>query len=202
MYQTPAPEEILSQGDLIDDCPLITIRSWPPDPGRDVRSEAWTIRVVVLTQACDLAQGKTTRVVVAPVHEASGTGREGHSEGQPHPRSGPPGAGLRLVFLARRRPRPSTWRNRSWTCASSAHDRTAHLEYLVEPLANAFAVCRPPASTWPSISAPCTRGLPYPNRTPRSRDRLGDGVGDCGLCSAAAFSSFCPVHVPVKPCSV
>ena len=30
-----------------------------------------SIRVVVLTQACDLAQDKTTRVVVAPVHEAA-----------------------------------------------------------------------------------------------------------------------------------
>ncbi len=71
MYEIAAHEEILSQGDLIDDCPLITIRIWPPDPGTDVRSESWTIRFVVLTQACDLAQDKTTRVVVAPVHEAA-----------------------------------------------------------------------------------------------------------------------------------
>jgi hypothetical protein len=33
--------------------------------------ETWTIRVVVLTQACDLAQVKTTRVVAAPVHEGT-----------------------------------------------------------------------------------------------------------------------------------
>ena len=71
MYETVSPEEILSQGDVIDDCPLITIRIWPPDPGPAVLSETWTIRVVVLTQACDLAQDKTTRVVVAPVHEAT-----------------------------------------------------------------------------------------------------------------------------------
>ncbi len=71
MYETITHEEILSQGDVIDDCPLITIRIWPSDPGPDVRSETWTIRVVVLTQSCDLAQDKTTRVVVAPVHEAT-----------------------------------------------------------------------------------------------------------------------------------
>ncbi|HKI16717.1 MAG TPA: hypothetical protein VKA15_02510 [Isosphaeraceae bacterium] len=71
MYEIAASEEFLSQGDVIDDCLLITIRIWPPDPGTDVRSETWTIRVVVLTQACDLAQDKTTRVVVAPVHEAA-----------------------------------------------------------------------------------------------------------------------------------
>ncbi len=71
MYERAAPEEILSQGDVIDDCPLITIRIWPAEPGRDVLSETWSIRVVVLTQACDLAQVKTTRVVVAPVHEGT-----------------------------------------------------------------------------------------------------------------------------------
>jgi hypothetical protein len=71
MYETVAPETILSQGDVIDDCPLTTIRSWPAEPGRDVLSETWTIRIVVLTQACDLAQVKTTRVVVAPVHEGA-----------------------------------------------------------------------------------------------------------------------------------
>ena len=37
----------------------------------DVLPEVRIIRVVVLTQACDLAQEKTTRVVVAPVHEAA-----------------------------------------------------------------------------------------------------------------------------------
>ena len=71
MYDIVAPEKILAQGDLIDDCPLIAIRTWPPDPGPDIPSESWTIRVVVLTQACDLAQEKTSRVVVAPVHEAT-----------------------------------------------------------------------------------------------------------------------------------
>src|SRR5438105_1776188 len=71
MYETAAPAEILSQGDVIDDCPLITIQIWPPDSGPNIASETWTIRVVVLTQACDLAQDKTTRVVVAPVHEAA-----------------------------------------------------------------------------------------------------------------------------------
>jgi hypothetical protein len=71
MYETATPEDVLSQGDLIDDCPLITIRSWPPDAGANVLSESWTIRVVVLTQACDLAQDKTTRVVVAPIHAAA-----------------------------------------------------------------------------------------------------------------------------------
>ena len=70
MYQTVPLEQILSYGDVIDDCPLITIRTWPPDQGTDVPSESWTIRVVVLTQSCDLAQDKTTRVVVAPVHAA------------------------------------------------------------------------------------------------------------------------------------
>jgi hypothetical protein len=71
MYEIASPDKTLSQGDVIDDCPLTTIRLWPPDAGRDVLPETWMIRIVVLTQTCDLAQDKTTRVVVAPVHEAA-----------------------------------------------------------------------------------------------------------------------------------
>ncbi len=70
MYQQPAPEEPLSQGDILDDCPLDRLRvdgstaDLPLDPVR------WTARVIVLTQACDLAQGKSTRALVATVQTA------------------------------------------------------------------------------------------------------------------------------------
>jgi hypothetical protein len=61
----------LSQGDILDECPILVWKLQPPPLDLDVPPEARTIRVVVLTQACDLAQDKTTRVVVAPVHEAT-----------------------------------------------------------------------------------------------------------------------------------
>jgi hypothetical protein len=61
----------LSQGDIIDDCPILVWKLAPPPLDLDVPPEIRIIRVVVLTQACDLAQDKTTRVVVAPVHPAA-----------------------------------------------------------------------------------------------------------------------------------
>jgi len=69
MYEQPLDPD-LSQGDILDDCPILV---WKPEPPLDfdVPPEIRIIRVVVLTQACDLAQDKTTRVVVAPVHDAA-----------------------------------------------------------------------------------------------------------------------------------
>ena len=69
MYEQPLDTD-LSQGDILDDCPILV---WKPTPplDLDVPPEIRVIRVVVLTQACDLAQDKTTRVVVAPVHDAA-----------------------------------------------------------------------------------------------------------------------------------
>jgi hypothetical protein len=70
MYeQLPAAD--LSQGDIIDDCPILIWKLAPPPLDLSVPPEIRVIRVVVLTQACDLAQDKTTREVVAPVHDAA-----------------------------------------------------------------------------------------------------------------------------------
>lgn len=67
----------LSQGDVIDDCPLVfwddqTRDVSVGDPPRGVRA-----RVIVLTQACDVANEKTTRAVVAVVHDAGELARVG-----------------------------------------------------------------------------------------------------------------------------
>lgn len=70
MYEQPAVAE-LSQGDIIEGCPILVWKLAPPPLNLDVPPEIRIIRVVVLTQACDLAQDKTTRVVVAPVHAAA-----------------------------------------------------------------------------------------------------------------------------------
>lgn len=63
MIWTPGlSDEPLSQGDLLEECPILV---WEGDESAILRS-----RVIVLTQACDLAQNKFSRVVVAIVHEA------------------------------------------------------------------------------------------------------------------------------------
>lgn len=70
MYEeTAAPD--LSQGDILDECPILVWKLAPPPLDWNVPPEARMIRVVILTQACDLANDKTTRVVVAPVYAAA-----------------------------------------------------------------------------------------------------------------------------------
>lgn len=74
MFARPDEGDALTQGDVIDDCPLV---------GLDLSSAAfslsdpstmwWAARVIVLTQACDLAQTKGDSVLVAPVvYDAQG----------------------------------------------------------------------------------------------------------------------------------
>ena len=68
MYRIPAADEPVSQGDIFDSCPVFAL-----DPDADsIDSEplGWRARVVVLTQSCDLAAGKTRRAVVALAHTA------------------------------------------------------------------------------------------------------------------------------------
>lgn len=78
MYIVPAPDDPLTQGDLINDCPLVGLNpSSPPLDLEDPPIHWWTARVIVLTQACDLAQAKTGSVLVAPVHPARKLVEEG-----------------------------------------------------------------------------------------------------------------------------
>lgn len=69
IYESLVPEEVLSQGDILDDCPILF---WEvSSAASDVPPESATTRVraVVLTQACDLAQAKASRVLIAVVHK-------------------------------------------------------------------------------------------------------------------------------------
>jgi hypothetical protein len=71
MFIVPPPTDALSQGDLIADCPLVgfNVASMPVNLD-DPPTKWWTVRVIVLTQSCDLAQGKAGTVLVAAVHDA------------------------------------------------------------------------------------------------------------------------------------
>jgi hypothetical protein len=68
IYQHVADDAPLSQGDIFDDCPALF---WSNAAAGAASTDAGTARVraVVLTQACDLAQSKATRVLLAVVHE-------------------------------------------------------------------------------------------------------------------------------------
>jgi len=71
MFARLAVSDPLSQGDLIEDCPLVglSLGTLPFDL-TDPPMKWWTARIVVLTQSCDLVQAKTDSILVAPVHDA------------------------------------------------------------------------------------------------------------------------------------
>lgn len=70
LYLAPAVDEPLSQGDILDDCPIFGLDVSAGSVDLSAAPARWSERVVVLTQACDLAQTKTTKILVALVHPA------------------------------------------------------------------------------------------------------------------------------------
>ena len=66
IYEQPSAENPLSQGDILLQCPLVY---WEMVDNSNYESVTSTETVVVLTQACDLANTKTSKVQVAVMHE-------------------------------------------------------------------------------------------------------------------------------------
>lgn len=64
-YLHPEISAPIDQGDVIRDCPLVTIQKWDPGSPVEPETRCFRSRVVVLTQTCDLALGKATRAIVA-----------------------------------------------------------------------------------------------------------------------------------------
>ena len=77
MYKTPQELQAelavvpLSQGDILDDCPLVLWADQTREVVEGDKPLSVRARVIVLTQACDLANHKTVRAVVAQIHEAA-----------------------------------------------------------------------------------------------------------------------------------
>jgi hypothetical protein len=69
IYEQPEPADTLSQGDIVDGCSILFWEYPAADTPAQPESASTSVRVVVLTQACDLAQAKATRVLVAVVHQ-------------------------------------------------------------------------------------------------------------------------------------
>ena len=67
----------LSQGDIFDDCPLVFWNELTREVAEGSKPQSLQARVIILTQACDLANAKAARVVVASVHEAADVVQEG-----------------------------------------------------------------------------------------------------------------------------
>lgn len=67
MYLQPTADEPLSHGDILDGCPVFGLES---QDDLDAAPSCWRERVIVLTQACDLVNAKTTKILVALIHPA------------------------------------------------------------------------------------------------------------------------------------
>ena len=77
MFFVPPSDSPLTQGDILDECPLVGLNvAEPPSDLRNIPVKRWLARVIVLTQACDLSQAKSGRVLVAQVHDELGSGQD------------------------------------------------------------------------------------------------------------------------------
>ena len=76
IYQRPPAEEALDQGDLVDGCPVHSLLRFDPDNPDALETKTSLRRVIVLSQTCDLANQKASRVVVASVFAAEKLVRE------------------------------------------------------------------------------------------------------------------------------
>ena len=82
MFIVPPSDSPLTQGDILDECPLVGLNATePPSDLRTIPGKRWFARIIVLTQACDLAQAKSGRVLVAQVHDAQKLVDEGVLKG-------------------------------------------------------------------------------------------------------------------------
>lgn len=70
MYTLLRDDQPVSQGDMFDECPIYGLDADDERVDIDGEVRRWRVPVVVLTQACDLAVEKTTRIVVAVMHSA------------------------------------------------------------------------------------------------------------------------------------
>jgi hypothetical protein len=75
IYDLPPLQATIDQGDIVDNCPVSHIAGFQLEPllredmtSLSIRSNV--CRVIVLTQTCDLANGKVTFATVARLHEA------------------------------------------------------------------------------------------------------------------------------------
>jgi hypothetical protein len=70
IYDRPAPDDPLDQGDLTDAYPILSVASYPVDAPDALEVKTAHQRVLIVTQTCDFANAKTTAGTVATVYDA------------------------------------------------------------------------------------------------------------------------------------
>jgi hypothetical protein len=79
IYRLPDSGEPLDQGDIIQGCPLVVVESYDFARPDHIPVTGAPTRVVIPTQACDLANQKAKAVVVAPLLDAQALVGQGFS---------------------------------------------------------------------------------------------------------------------------
>lgn len=70
IYRLPSPEEAIDQGDIVEGCPILSLVRFDPDKPSEIEVKHTLQRIIVLTQACDLANQKASRIIAALVFDA------------------------------------------------------------------------------------------------------------------------------------
>ena len=77
IYDHPADDDPLDQGDLIDGCPVLCVDNYSLNGPTPVGVGYDVVRVIVMTQTCDFANQKVTTGIVAEVFDAQATVKHG-----------------------------------------------------------------------------------------------------------------------------
>lgn len=70
IYGAPGTNDPVDQADVVESCPVLTLTEFDLEGINPPRIKVSSCRVLVLTQACDLANRKASIVSVAVVHDA------------------------------------------------------------------------------------------------------------------------------------
>ena len=163
IYQAPSLDEPLGQGDIIDNCPLVFWSTERDKSGKISWSSTTSDeRIVVLSQACDLANARATKVQVAVLHETAWLVNEGVLKSENDQRSSAASPCFRLVFPAQGANHfPNLWQ----TCGTCTQ---FHVIFSMPK--SRTVIAKPPspvliANTWLSNLRSLTCGSPCPSLT-------------------------------------
>ncbi len=70
IYGFPGKNDPIDQADIVETCPVLTLTEFDLERVEPPQIKVSSCRVIVLTQTCDLANGKVSTVTVAVVHDA------------------------------------------------------------------------------------------------------------------------------------
>ena len=71
----PCSESLLSQGEYLTECPVVLVADIP-ESGDELNARVEIRNLLVMTQSCDLAQGKAKSVALCPIYSLEELAKE------------------------------------------------------------------------------------------------------------------------------